>query len=426
MSISQRAFEAAIRQRKRGAGSFKPVTLRDEQVRGLSLVIGKTAESWRFQYKPLGAQKNGARPPTRTLTLGRHAELTLEEARAAAVVAKAAVRAGGDPAADRKREVAQRVAARHAHRTNAELMPEFLAEFAARPSPYKGGVAVRPSYVADVRVGLRWVMAELCVEDLGPDAITARALARTFRNRSGTVWQYRLTAIRAYLDFAFDHELVEFNAARSVKRPSRAASRDRYLSADEIRSVWDGVGNLRDLDRDLIRFLICVPCRRGEAVNMTWADLNDDLTLWSQPGRKTKNGMPHTFALHPLAQEILRGRPRTQSPLVFPNRNGGVISRSSHLNNCVRRAAPNVEDWRLHDLRRTFATQMAEHGPRFPEAVIDMVLNHKASATRGGVLGVYQAAARQSEQAEVMTAWGNILAGILDPAAAPENVVRLS
>ena len=48
------------------------------------------------------------------------------------------------------------------------------------------------------------------------------------------------------------------------------------------------------------------------------------------------------------------------------------------------------------------------------ESVVDAVLNHRQTATRGGVLGVYQRAQRWPEQAKAMEAWGAILAAALD------------
>jgi hypothetical protein len=43
------------------------------------------------------------------------------------------------------------------------------------------------------------------------------------------------------------------------------------------------------------------------------------------------------------------------------------------------------------------------------EAVADAVLNHRQSATRGGVLGVYQQARRWPEQRAAMVRWGELL-----------------
>jgi hypothetical protein len=62
-----------------------------------------------------------------------------------------------------------------------------------------------------------------------------------------------------------------------------------------------------------------------------------------------------------------------------------------------------VDGWVWHDFR-PFATALGEAG--IPEAVADAVLNHRQSATRGGVLGVYQRASWWPEQVRAMELWG--------------------
>ena len=55
----------------------------------------------------------------------------------------------------------------------------------------------------------------------------------------------------------------------------------------------------------------------------------------------------------------------------------------------------------------SFATALAEAG--VAESVADAILNHKQSATRGGVLGVYQRAQRWPEQVDAMKVWDCML-----------------
>src|SRR5262249_35302604 len=73
--------------------------------------------------------------------------------------------------------------------------------------------------------------------------------------------------------------------------------------------------------------------------------------------------------------------------------------------------AAGITGWRWHDFRRSFVTAVAEGG--IAEPVADAVLNHRQSATRGGVLGVYQRAQRWPEQGMAMQAWNDALAAAL-------------
>jgi hypothetical protein len=68
--------------------------------------------------------------------------------------------------------------------------------------------------------------------------------------------------------------------------------------------------------------------------------------------------------------------------------------------------------WTWYDFRRSFATALGEDGAS--EAVADAILNHHQTATRGGVLGVYQRASRWPEQIKAMELWGRLLAAAIE------------
>ena len=132
---------------------------------------------------------------------------------------------------------------------------------------------------------------------------------------------------------------------------------------------------------------------------------------WRHPGRLTKNREDHRPYLHALALTVPKrpwinaGKPRVG--LVFPSPGAGKpLLTFSDIKEEID-AAAELTGWRWHDLRRSFATALAEAGT--PEAAADAILNHKQSATRGGVLGVYQRASRWPEQVKAMQAWGTLL-----------------
>ena len=165
---------------------------------------------------------------------------------------------------------------------------------------------------------------------------------------------------------------------------------------------------------------------------MEWGNVDLEAATWTQPGAMTKNGDAHRLHLHPLALAILRERhkaaDRPTKGLVFPGpRNGHQIDTFHKIKVALDKAA-GMNGWVFHDFRRSFATALGEAG--IPETVADAVLNHRQSATRGGVLGVYQRAQRWPEQLAAMTAWGDALAAAIkgpDPAPVPQpdNVVQL-
>ena len=62
--------------------------------------------------------------------------------------------------------------------------------------------------------------------------------------------------------------------------------------------------------------------------------------------------------------------------------------------------------WRLHDLRRTVATRMADQGV-LPH-IIEAVLNH-VSGHRAGVAGIYNRSAYLEDKRRALTKWAEYL-----------------
>jgi len=172
-----------------------------------------------------------------------------------------------------------------------------------------------------------------------------------------------------------------------------------------------------------------VPCRRGEAANLNWSHLDLTAAEWRQPGRLTKNRDPHRLHLHSMALEVLRARHEATGGkgLVFPApKSGGVVDTFSDIKTALMDAAgrdgAGLTGWTWHDFRRSFATALGEAS--VPEAVADAVLNHRQSATRGGVLGVYQRASRWPEQVKAMELWGRLLAAAIEGLQSGAEVER--
>ena len=69
-----------------------------------------------------------------------------------------------------------------------------------------------------------------------------------------------------------------------------------------------------------------------------------------------------------------------------------------------------ISPWTLHDLRRTFATNLAALGT--PIHVTEKLLNH-VSGTTGGLVGIYQRHAYADEMRTAMLTWEKRLSAII-------------
>src|SRR5262249_51449808 len=81
----------------------------------------------------------------------------------------------------------------------------------------------------------------------------------------------------------------------------------------------------------------------------------------------------------------------------------------------------SIAPWRLHDLRRTAVTSMAELG--IAPHVIELVVNH-VSGARAGVAGIYNKSELMSERRAVLERWAVHLLGVVTQQ--PDNVVAMS
>ena len=102
---------------------------------------------------------------------------------------------------------------------------------------------------------------------------------------------------------------------------------------------------------------------------MRRSELSDDLATWTVPGGRTKNHRVHVVPLPPLARDIIKPVD-AHGDLVFTTNGRTSVSGFSKMKSRLD-AKLKIAPWRIHDLRRTAATGMAEIGvaPHIVEAV---------------------------------------------------------
>ena len=115
----------------------------------------------------------------------------------------------------------------------------------------------------------------------------------------------------------------------------------------------------------------------------------------------------HVVHLSGEALALLAGLPRLEnSAYLFTTTGTTPVSGFSKAKEALDKAS-GVTDWRIHDLRRTFATVTTGNLGIAPH-VIDKVLNHVNGAVKG-VAAVYQRAQYMDERRATMEAWGGYL-----------------
>jgi integrase len=174
-----------------------------------------------------------------------------------------------------------------------------------------------------------------------------------------------------------------------------AKSRHRTLSDEEIVKVWQAAERQGYPHGTVVQLLLLTGQRRGEIawLNRPW--INGTERTVTLPDWLTKNKREHTFPLGDLAAQIIETVPRFGSTgLLFPTRwdNDRPLSGWS---NYKSEMSDGVAGWTLHDLRRTFATRLAEM--KVAPHVVERLLNHKLGSIgnkTGGIVSVASYALR--------------------------------
>src|SRR5262249_25025376 len=128
----------------------------------------------------------------------------------------------------------------------------------------------------------------------------------------------------------------------------------------ELAQVWKA---LPDGDYgNIVRLLILTGQRRDAIGDLRWSEIDQEHEAIHLPGERTKNGKDHTVPLSPLAKSIIDKIPQGQDREFVFGTGAGGFSGWSQSKDRLDAKLKGVKPWRLHDLRRTAATGMAEIG----------------------------------------------------------------
>jgi len=229
--------------------------------------------------------------------------------------------------------------------------------------------------------------------------------------KTPSIAHHAFGAIRLFFRWAEGRQYVLRSPCAILQPPPTSIARDRVLSRYEIKSVLAVVRENSGSFSTIAELLLLTGQRRGEIMNLRadWIDW-DGRTI-TFPAKVTKNKRQHTIPFGPRAEELLkRGEPKG---LLFPalgtdgKRPYGGWSKSKAK---LDKRCPLL-DWTLHDLRRTFATNLAALG--VPVHVTEKALNH-ISGTTGGIVAVYQRHTYEREIRDALNAWERHLNELMD------------
>jgi len=218
------------------------------------------------------------------------------------------------------------------------------------------------------------------VADITTDDIT-RQLDK-LRSTPGTAL-HAFWAMRLFMRWCVKRRYIQHSPIDGLDAPSPTKFRDRVLSDDELRAVWRATDD--DTFGKIVRVLMTTGQRRGEigALQADWIGENT-ITI---PAHISKNRRQHTFPIGSLTKAIIQ-----------PANFSGWSKSKARLDKVA-----NIAPWTLHDLRRSYATNLHALGIR--TEVVEALLNHVSGVSRAGISGVYNRHRYEAEMREAVTTY---------------------
>lgn len=157
--------------------------------------------------------------------------------------------------------------------------------------------------------------------------------------------------------------------------------RDRFVGISEMERLASSIALVRVSDyRVLFWLYLLTALRRNELLASRWDELDTERWELRIPSRRSKNGKAHYIPMPAEAMAMLSSMPR-RGPFIFAGQKPNTHLHKTSVWRCwdkVRTRA-DLEDVRIHDLRRTAASWIAQSGE--PLAVLGKLLNHSSTRT---------------------------------------------
>jgi integrase len=337
--------------------------LRDTELKGLGVRAQRGgAKSYILHYRC----GTGRGAPIRKLTIGRHGSpWTPETARSEARRLLGAIENGVDPAADRS--------ARKTAPTVADLAHRFLDEHA--DAKRKNSTAVE----------YRRLLDKIILPELGKRKVadvTRADIAKLHHTHRPVPYQ----ANRALAVLSKMFNLAErwgvrpdgSNPCRHVEKFTER-KRERMLSPAELARLGDALAAYHGSPYAVaaVKLLVLTGARLGEVLGLRWEWIDFGRGEARLPDSKTG---AKTLHLPPPALAVLTELPRLDgNPHVIAGQKEGRAMVNLEKPWRAIRAAADLDDLRLHDLRHAFASVAASSGMGLP--IIGRILGHSHAAT---------------------------------------------
>lgn len=378
----------------------KPIEYYDTVERGLMLRHSK-AGTKTFCYRYRFREKN------KRYKIGDFPGVGLAEARKKVQKLRVKVNEGIDPQAEKDKRK---------YKKEVQRFRELAKEYKEKEVPHKSK-NTRKEYIRIVDTELIPKLGEYPIDEIDKHQIIEMLDEKAYGKGDADPAPRMANSIRTRLsrifNFGIERGYVKNNPVRQTsKYPEGEKKRDRFYSDKEIRELWTYFEDWQAPTPSVFKMLLITGQRKTETMHMKWNDIKGD--VWTIPAEIAKNNQDHPVLLSDFAQEIINDqRPRSgDSDYVFesPERDNEPLETIKRAKETIQKHS-NIPDFRPHDLRRTFATNLAKL--KVDRTVLGKILNHKGLSGDSQVTAIYDRHSYIEEKREAMNKWAHRLKEIL-------------
>ena len=376
-----------------------PYRVPDQRCQGLAVRVAPSGvKTWDLAYRIRGTGK------MRRLSLGRTSDIGLEQARERANELTTAARSGRDLIAE---EEEARTAA--ASRTTVETLIDLYLR-----RRVIGRLRTAKAIESRLRRTLKPILQRHAVEIVRRDI---RGLLEAMVDQGkGREAEKRRQVCTAMFRWALLQDIVEADPTAGLEAYDRGTPRDRVLTVEEIETLWKWLeSDALSLEAaDILKLELLTGARCGEISGLRAEEIDRQKWVWTLPAARSKNGRQRVTPVVGAAREIIEQRlSGVEKGPLFLLENGSAMT-SAHIGHYLltRRARMPIATFTSHDLRRTFATMLAEMGVALDlvAAIVGHELGGKETRT---LVRHYVHTDMLERKAHALKAWDDRLKGIV-------------
>jgi integrase len=299
---------------------------------------------------------------TKYIKIGRTYDIGLADAKKKALLLKAEITAGGDPGREKR---------------DRRAVPTLTAFMEEHYFPY-----VRPRKRTACkdeelfRLRLRKAFGDRKLNQITRHQVQAFHTALREEGLAPASCDHYLKLLRRALNLAVEWQLLERSPLSGVKLYNQDNKVERYLDEEELKRLLKVLHNNKN--RTVCRialFLLATGAGLNEALSARWEYVDRDNRVWRIPATNSKSKKMRSVPLSPSAIAVLDQLDTAgRSEHLFINRKTGKPYTTIYKTWEGIRAEAGLSRLRLHDLRHSAASYMAQGGVSL--YVIQQVLGH--------------------------------------------------